>query len=170
MVANKAKNVCLTVYLYTLFYYHCILSLGLEKWRPSHSVRGIGPLMYKYCEMVDTNFWADTTDALKLLLCDITYLGAPHHSLCRDALCFSLHRMPHHINFPNTDMWLFASLLASELWPYNRGAQLSWVWEPVVKFQKFHWTQLTTNCTLSIHWLRKHVTTTGYYEFSNTFK
>jgi hypothetical protein len=44
--------------------------------------------------------WIWAHETLQLLLCDITYLGAPCHSLCRDVLHFSLHRMPHHINFP----------------------------------------------------------------------
>jgi hypothetical protein len=43
--------------------------------------------------------WIWAHETLELLLCDIICLGLPRHSLC-DVLHFSLHRMPHHINFP----------------------------------------------------------------------
>jgi hypothetical protein len=94
--------------------------------------------------------------------------------------------MPHHINFPNTNFCCTEChitstflTLTSDYLPvckpvnyehYSRGAQLSWVWGPVFKFKKLHWTQHNTNSTLSIWWLRKHIMTKGCYEFSNTFK
>ena len=44
--------------------------------------------------------WIWAHETLELLLGDITYIGAPHHSLCHVVLHFFLHRMPHHINSP----------------------------------------------------------------------